>query len=44
MSCIFKYKNEVKGFYVTVPSPENSNENIDIYITPNKDIDVSVKL
>jgi len=37
-------KNEVKGFYVTVPSPENSNENIDIYITPNKDIDVSVKI
>lgn len=37
-------RNEVKGFYVTVPDPENSQNNIDIYLTPNENTKISVDI
>lgn len=35
-------RNEADRFLVSVPNPTNSNEFIDIYLTPNNTIDIKV--
>lgn len=37
-------KNEVDGFLISVPNPQNENKSIDIYLTPNKSTKISVSI
>ena len=41
---LFKYKKEVDNFLVSIPSPNDSNSKIDIYLTPNSTHNINVSL
>ena len=36
--------NEVEGFYITVPDPENNNEYLDLYLSPQKPVKVNLDI
>lgn len=37
-------KNDIQGFLITIPNPEDSNSNIDIYLTPESKTKISVSI
>lgn len=40
--CFLSLKNKVDRFLVSIPNPENSNEYLDIYLTPNNSASINV--